>query len=53
MRGVMLPPCLYLKNDDRMSKVDAVEAVEVFFLKKNRPGVPRLADVRGRRLDAP
>jgi hypothetical protein len=32
MREIMPPPCLYLKNDDRMSKVEAVEAVEVFFI---------------------
>jgi hypothetical protein len=24
--------CLHLENDDRMSKVEAVEAVETFFL---------------------
>jgi hypothetical protein len=37
-------------NNDKMNKVETVEA---FLLKKKRPGVPRLAAARGRWLDAP
>jgi hypothetical protein len=40
----VLKQCLYLENADRMGKVDAVEAVEVFFNNREKNNLIKYKD---------